>query len=221
MTLNVFRTIKPIAYKSAYQQQLTLHQRRVTGEIPDTIWLLEHPPVLTIGIRRNQRNNILIDPVQMGIEVVETDRGGEVTYHGPGQLVGYVFIGIDKYAYRIKDFIHRLETVFIDYLWDCHGIEARHDSKHTGVWVGMDKITAIGIAIRQKVTLHGFAFNINTDVSHYKWIIPCGISEADRGITSLEKLLGYRIDIADVASVLTTYLRKSLGFNSGFYSIRE
>lgn len=219
MTLNIFRTPHPIPYKEALQRQKILHERRVSGDIPDTLWMLEHPPVITTGLRKGQSYNILVNPADVGAELIQTERGGEVTYHGPGQLVGYMFVGIDGFAYRVKDFVCRIEGAFIDYLHKYHGIEAHHEDEHTGVWVGMDKITAIGIAIRKRVTFHGFAFNINTVLSHYQWIVPCGISDSRRGVTSLQELLGQPVNLGEAAENIGHSLRSSLGYDSGDYRV--
>ncbi|MCK5735763.1 MAG: lipoyl(octanoyl) transferase LipB [Spirochaetaceae bacterium] len=215
MTLNIIQTLERVPYKEAYERQKELHAQRVAGEIPDTLWLLEHPPVLTTGIRRDQSANILIDPNTVGAEIVETNRGGEVTYHGPGQLVGYLFINIENHGYKVRRFVEKLEGAFISYLHDFHGIEARHDDEHTGVWVGMEKITAIGIALRKRVTLHGFAFNINTNLSHFNWIVPCGITDGGRGVTSLEKLTGHPADFEVVSRDIASELRRALGYEEG------
>ncbi len=213
MILNIIRSTDPVPYREAYDQQKILHARRVAGEIPDTLWLLEHPPVLTTGIRKDQSANILIDPNMVGAEIVETERGGEVTYHGPGQLVGYLFVNIENHGYQVRRFVEKLEGAFVTYLSEYHGIQARHDDEHTGVWVGMEKITAIGIALRERVTLHGFAFNVNTDLSHFNWIVPCGIAEGDRGVTSLEKLTGHRADFDIVSNGIASAVRKALGYS--------
>jgi lipoate-protein ligase B len=105
MTLDIIRSTESVPYRKAYQQQKVLHARRVAGEIPDTLWLLEHPPVLTTGLRKDQSSNILIDPGIVGAEIVETERGGEVTYHGPGQLVGYLFVNIVNDGFQVRRFV--------------------------------------------------------------------------------------------------------------------
>lgn len=215
MKLDVFRSIEPVPYREAHERQKELHARRVAGVISDTLWLLEHPPVFTTGIRKDQSANILINPSEIGAEIVETERGGEVTYHGPGQLVGYLFVDIEKHGFKVRRFVERLEEAFISYLAEAHGIKARHDDEHTGVWVGMEKITAIGIALRQRVTLHGFAFNVNTNLSHYNWIVPCGIADSDRSVTSLEKLEGRKADMDKVTEGIAAKVRDSLGYEAG------
>ena len=120
--LDVVRSRLPVPYREALDRQKRFHADRVAGRIGDTLWLLEHPPVITVGIRRGQEENILVDPAAIGAEVVETERGGEVTYHGPGQLVGYLFVGIERYGFRVRDFVRRLEEAFIAYLGEGHGI---------------------------------------------------------------------------------------------------
>ncbi len=219
VTLSVIRSVEPVPYSIAYSCQRVLHARRVAGDISDTLWLLEHPPVLTTGIRRNQSANILINPADHDIEVFETERGGEVTYHGPGQLVGYLFVDMEGHGFRVKEFVKKLEAGFIVWLRERYRIDARHDAEHTGVWVGMNKITAVGIALRQKVSFHGFAFNINTHLTHFNWIVPCGINDSARGITSLEKLLGKSLDVNEIALDLSRRIRESLGYDAGDFSI--
>lgn len=215
MILDVFHSREHVPYREAHKRQKKIHAQRVAGKIPDTLWLLEHPPVLTTGIRRDQSANILIDPSAIEAELVETERGGDVTYHGPGQLVGYLFAGIENHGFRVKKFVESLEAAFITYLARDYNIEAVHDPEHTGVWVGSDKITAIGIALRERVTLHGFAFNVNTNLSHFDWIVPCGITDGGRGVTSLEKLEGHSMDMGYVAEGVARAVRKSLGYEEG------
>jgi len=201
----------PIPYEEALTRQYELHKRRLANEIPDTLWLLEHPPVITTGLRENQAHNILINPFTHGVTVVNSDRGGEVTYHGPGQLVGYLIASIKAHRYRVRGLVKNIETSFIRYLADAHDIKAETRPEHTGVWVGGDKITAIGIALKKKVTLHGFAYNVNTNLSHFDWIVPCGIH--DGGVTSLEKLTGSMHNLAAEAHAIAHALGETLGYN--------
>lgn len=221
MILDVFRTVDPVPYRLAHERQKELHSRRVAGEISDTLWLLEHPPVITTGIRKDQEANILIDPSVVGAEIVVTERGGEVTYHGPGQMVGYLFVGIENHGFKVKRFVRNLEEAFIIHLGRNHGISAKHDDEHTGVWVGPDKITALGIALRNRVTLHGFAYNVNTDLSHFNWIIPCGIADSQRGVTSLEKLTGIPGDFKDETEGIARTVRETLGYEAGELRIED
>ncbi len=195
-----------VNYGDALELQRRLQSLRQSGTIGDTLVLLEHPPVLTLGVRGN-RDNIVISSDyarEHGITIHEVERGGDVTYHGPGQIVGYPIIDLNGYNRDIKAFVNNIEEIFISLLSEEYGIKARRDDKkYTGVWVGNDKITAIGISVRKWVTMHGFAFNVNTDLDHFKWIVPCGLS--DRGITSLQKLKGTSLDIGQVCSMVARY----------------
>lgn len=179
-------------YGDALELQYELLGKRIRGGIGDTLILLEHPPVITLG-KRGRRSDILAPEdllAREGISVVETNRGGETTYHGPGQLVGYLIYDLRGHGGDIRQFVRNLEEVFIRLLWDEYNIEAGRDPGHTGVWVGQEKITAIGIAIRQHITMHGFAFNVTTNLNHFSLIIPCGIR--DKGVTSLKKLIAMK-----------------------------
>lgn len=182
-----------------YAAGLALQRERVAerkaGTIPDTLLLLEHPHVYTLG-RNAHRENVLVSPAFLesrGAEVFETDRGGDVTYHGPGQLVGYPIIDLAAHRRDIAWFMRSLEDVFIRVAAD-YGLEAGRHSGATGVWVGNEKLVAMGVHISRWVTSHGFAFNVNTDLRYFDWIVPCGL--ADKGVTSLQRLLGQRADIA-------------------------
>ena len=169
-----------------------LHGKRVGGEIVDTLVLLEHPHVYTIG-RRGTRGEVL----RPDVDVVETDRGGRVTYHGPGQLVGYPIVDLGPAADLVA-YVRRLEDVMISALAR-FGIEAGRDGANTGVWVGNAKIGAIGVRVTRNVTKHGFALNVSTDLSYFTGIIPCGIT--DRGVTSMHAL-GSPATVDDVAVVV-------------------
>lgn len=178
------------------EKQLFLRQQ---GRVQDTLILLEHPPVLTIG-RRGSSSNILFPKQALeskGVSIYEVSRGGDVTYHGPGQIVGYPIMDLNNFGKDIKNFVYKIEEVFIRLLKNEYSIEANRDeNKYTGVWVGNEKITAIGIAVKHWVTMHGFAFNVSTDLEHFKWINPCGIT--DKGVTSLQKLLGCQLDFEEL-----------------------
>ncbi len=191
--------LKTMSYGEALALQEKVLILRQRGEIEDTLLLVEHPPVLTLGARGN-RSNILIPAEKlksMGVEIYEVNRGGDVTYHGPGQIVGYPIMDLNNYGKDIRYFVGKLEEVFIRLLQKEYNIQAsRGEKKYTGVWVGNEKITAIGISVKRWVTMHGFAFNVNTDLDHFKWIVPCGI--ADKGVTSLSKLLERKSDFDSV-----------------------
>jgi len=175
-------------YGEALALQEKLLRLRQQGAIPDTLLLLEHPPSLTLGRHADPGHIVLPEETlaARGVVTYRVNRGGDVTYHGPGQVVGYPIIDLRQHGREVPLFFRRLEEVFIRLLGEEYGIDAGRDERYPGVWVGGSKITAIGCAIKRWVTMHGFAFNVNTDLEHFRWIIPCGI--AGRGVTSLEKL---------------------------------
>src|SRR5271157_288740 len=181
-----------------YAEGLRLQREKVAarkaGAIPDTLLLLEHPHVYTFG-RNAKREHLLISnqhAAALGAQVFETDRGGDITYHGPGQLVGYPILDLTQHRRDIAWYMRSLEEVFIEVARE-YGIEAGRVPGATGVWVGNDKLVAMGVHVSRWVTSHGFAFNVNTDLNYFGWIIPCGLR--DKGVTSLEKLLGRRVEI--------------------------
>ena len=211
MQLKIIR-LGRVDYKEALDIQEKLLAKRQAGEIADVLLLLEHPPVLTLG-RRGKYSNILLKDDELrekGVGVYEVNRGGDVTYHGPGQIVGYPIIDLNGYGKDIKDFVWKVEEVFIRLLKEQYGISAYRDTdKYTGVWVGNGKITAIGIAVKRWVTMHGFAFNVNTDLESFKWINPCGIT--DRGVTSLQLLLGRPLDFDLLNTQVADYFCRVFG----------
>ncbi|GAB6178707.1 lipoyl(octanoyl) transferase LipB [Desulfotomaculum defluvii] len=187
-----------IDYLDALAMQEKLLQLRQQNKVPDIMLLLQHPPTLTLGTREN-RHNIITPEVELakqGVKIYKINRGGDVTYHGPGQIVGYPIINLNGYGKSVRVYVDKLEEVFIQLLGYEYGITAGRDSQYTGVWVGGEKITAIGCAVKRWVTMHGFAFNVNTNLNHFHWINPCGIT--DRGVTSLQKILGRPQDIGKV-----------------------
>jgi lipoyl(octanoyl) transferase len=192
-----------VEYGEALELQENIMVLRQNGLIGDTLLLLEHPPVLTIG-RRGTASNILVPIEQLknsGVGIHEVSRGGDVTYHGPGQIVGYPIMDLNHFGKDIKDFVWKVEEVFIRLLDREYGIKAdRDEKKYTGVWVGDNKITAIGIAVRHWVTMHGFAFNVNTNLEHFKWIVPCGIT--DKGVTSAQNIQGHEVDFDRLCGVV-------------------
>ena len=137
----------------------------------------------------------------LGIEVYEIERGGDVTYHGPGQLTGYPIINLQNFRKDVHWYLRQLEEVIIRVLME-YGITGERIDGYTGVWVGDEKIAAIGISVRRWITFHGFAFNIHPDMSHFQMITPCGIT--DKGVTSLEKLLGHSVDIDKIADSIAS-----------------
>lgn len=183
-------------YDEALELQRTLVEERKADRIPDTLLLLEHPHVLTLGVRKGgSRTNIVASAARLealGVQVFETGRGGDVTYHGPGQLVGYPIVDLRPDRPDVHRYVRDLEEVLIRVCAD-FGVSAERLEGYTGVWVphpinGLEKIAAIGVRIARWVTSHGFAINVTPDLDFFRLIVPCGIS--DRGVTSLQRMLG-------------------------------
>jgi lipoyl(octanoyl) transferase len=199
-----------VDYEEGLKLQQAFLEARTKNTIADTLFLLEHPHVLTLG--RNAKNANVITPKEildkMAVGLYETGRGGDVTYHGPGQVVGYPIINLAPDRCDIHRYVRDLEEVMIRAAKD-FGINAGRISGLTGIWVGQEKLAAIGVRISRWVTMHGFAFNVNTDLSYFKLIIPCGIS--DRGVTSLEKLLGHKIALEEVRNRLSFHFGEVFG----------
>jgi len=195
-TTSIVRTIEVrrlgvISYADGLELQKNLVEQRKAGEIPDQLLLLEHPPVITLGVKsRHDRSHIVAAPdllAAAGVEVFETGRGGDVTYHGPGQLVGYPIIDLKPDRCDVHRYVRDLEEVMIRTA-AAFGVQPGRLPGLTGVWVGNQKLGAIGVRIAKWVTSHGFALNVNTSLNHFDFIVPCGI--ADKGVTSLQQQLG-------------------------------
>lgn len=186
-----------IDYELAWNLQYQILQKRLDDNIDDTLFLLEHPHTYTLG-KVAKKENLLINKNQLqelGIKVYEIDRGGDITYHGPGQIVGYPIIKLSNWKKDTHEYLRSLEEVIMN-VCSQFGLLPERNSRYTGVWVGNKKIAAIGIKVSRWVTMHGFAFNINTDLNYFSGIIPCGIH--DYGVTSLKNEIGYEIDIQEV-----------------------
>jgi lipoyl(octanoyl) transferase len=193
-----------VPYAQGLEVQGRLVALRQQQAIPDTLLLLEHEPVVTLG-RNARRENLLLPDDELrrrGIEVFETGRGGDVTYHGPGQVVGYPILDLGPDRRDVHRYVRDLEEVMIRTCTD-YGVAAGRVAGLTGTWVGADKIGAIGVRIARWVTSHGFAFNVGTDLSPFGLIVPCGIRE--RGVTSLAQLLGRPVDLAESMDRLTAH----------------
>lgn len=180
-------------YKEALALQHNLWLKRVQGELPDTLIILEHPHVITVG-RRGDLSNLLVSSEtlkSMGISIYHVERGGDITYHGPGQLIVYPIMNLRGYGYRVAKYIDELEEVLIRVLKD-FGIRGQRDSLNRGVWVNGEKIASIGVAIRRWVSFHGFALNYETDLRYFDIIHPCGLKE--KKMVSMEKLIGSKVN---------------------------
>lgn len=198
------RWLGQISYSDGLQLQNHAVDKLRSDEGAEQLFLLEHPHVFTLG-RAANRANILLSPDQLeerGIEVHETGRGGDVTYHGPGQIVGYPIINLKPDRCDVHRYVRDIEEVLIRSIAD-FGIEGKRIKGLTGVWVGNEKVAAIGVRIARWITSHGFALNVNTDLSYFRMIIPCGIT--DKGVTSMSNLLGRNLDLREVARSLTLH----------------
>ena len=181
-----------IDYKKAWDLQRDLWSRRVRGELPDLLLFLEHPHVITLGRRGNRSYLIASQEVLdvMAISIYHVERGGDVTYHGPGQLVVYPILNLKEYGYRVIRYIDQLEEVILRTLKD-FGMEGKRDSLNRGVWVNGEKIASLGVTIKRWVSFHGLAVNYETDLSYFDLIHPCGL--VGKKMTSMEKILGEKV----------------------------
>ena len=202
-------------YADAWRRQEELVERRNTGEIGDTLVFTEHNPVYTLGVRRGADAHMLWDEAELakrGIEVFKTNRGGDITYHGPGQIVGYPIVSLtprkDLHAY-----LRLLEQVLINAVGTLGLAAGRREGK-TGIWLGPRKIAAIGVAVKKWTAYHGFALNVNADLTPFAGIVPCGIT--DGTVTSMALELGRAVDEAEVKRVLAAeFVRLLPGFFGG------
>ena len=188
------RRLGLVPYDEALTMQRQLVEERRAGRVPDLLLLLQHPAVITLGVKGDggRANIVATDErlAELGIAVHETGRGGDVTYHGPGQIVGYPILDLKPDRCDVHRYVRDLEEVMIRVCAD-YGIAAGRIKGLTGAWVGAEKIGAIGVRLSRWITMHGFAFNVSTDLDHFKLIVPCGIS--DRGVTSLEHATGHHV----------------------------
>lgn len=209
------RRLGLVPYRDALELQRELVDDRKAGRLPDTLLLLEHPHVVTLGVRKGGAANIIATPErlgELGVEVFETGRGGDVTYHGPGQLVAYPILDLRPDRQDVHCYVRDLEEVMIRLCAD-FGIAASRVSGMSGAWVGGDKIGAVGVRISRWVTSHGIALNVNTDLDYFKLIVPCGI--ADRGVTSLAQLTGRAHSLADIEDRFERHFRDVFGNTRG------
>ena len=197
-------------YQEAYDLQLSMVEKVHSVQEPNTLLMLEHPHVYTKG-RLSKQSDVLLpeeDLAAQGIAVLETDRGGQVTYHGPGQLVVYPIVNLKDWGGPVK-YVRALEQVVIATLAEM-GITANCESGNTGVWTGHGKIAAIGVKISRGIAFHGLSLNVNTDLAYYQHIIPCGI--ADRPVTSMASILGEPVDMELVRYGLVYQFGREFGW---------
>jgi lipoyl(octanoyl) transferase len=193
------RRLGTVAYADGLALQQTLVEERRADRIPDTLLLLEHPHVLTLGVKRDAARAHVVTPAAeltaLGVDVVEAGRGGDVTYHGPGQLVAYPILDLRPDRCDVHRYVRDLEEVMIRVSAD-YGLTAGRIAGLSGTWIGDAKIGAVGIRISRWITSHGIAFNVTTDLSYFDLIVPCGI--ADKAVTSLARELGYAVPMPEV-----------------------
>lgn len=198
-------------YGEAWRRQDETVAARIEGRAPDTLILTEHAPVFTIGLRSGAETHLVWSPERLareGVEVVKTNRGGDITYHGPGQLVGYPIVNLaprrDLHAY-----LRFLEDVLIATAADLGLTAARREGK-TGIWIESRKVAAIGVAVRRWVAYHGFALNVTANLDHFGGIVPCGIAAADGTVTSLARELGRPVEMAEVKPLVVRHFETLL-----------
>lgn len=199
------------AYRAFWDLQRRLWRLRLDGKIPDTLLLLEHEPVVTLGKSARREHLLLSEPLlrDRGVDLVEVDRGGDVTYHGPGQLVGYWIFDLRALYQDVHRYLREIEESLIRTL-AAFGIEAGRSAGATGVWVGgaagpERKVAAMGMHLSHWVSTHGFALNLNTDLTPFSWIVPCGLH--GRGVTSMRELLGRPVERAQVEETLISQVQ--------------
>ncbi len=195
-------------YAEAFQRQQDLVAQHLAGKIDDTLVFTEHEPVFTMGMRSGAESHLVWNAERLareGVSVAKTNRGGDITYHGPGQVVGYPIVSLatrkDLHAY-----LRFLEQLLINSV-GALGLAASRREGLTGIWLGQRKVAAIGVAVKRWVTYHGFALNVNANLAHFQGIVPCGISAADGTVTSLQAELGRELDLGEVKSVLAREFR--------------
>jgi lipoyl(octanoyl) transferase len=206
------RRLNAVPYAEGLALQRSLVEERQRGRVDDVLLLVEHPHVITLGARGDGgRRHILAGTdllVARGVEVHETGRGGDITYHGPGQIVGYPILDLKPDRCDVHRYVRDLEEVLIRTATQ-YGTAAGRVPGLTGVWVGHEKLAAIGIRVARWVTSHGFAFNVTTDLDYFNLIVPCGIG--DRGVTSLARLLGRAVDPREVADRIVSHFCEVFG----------
>jgi lipoyl(octanoyl) transferase len=202
------RRLGVVPYAEALALQRALVEERRAERVPDLLLLLQHPPVITLGVKGDGgRSNVVADQLRLsslGIGISETGRGGDVTYHGPGQIVGYPILDLRPDRCDVHRYVRDLEEVMIRVCAD-YGVTAGRIQGLTGAWIGDDKIGAIGVRVSRWITSHGFAFNVNTDLRHFDLIVPCGI--ANRGVTSLQRAAGRSLPMGEVEDALVRHFR--------------
>ena len=199
----VVRDLGRMGYLPAWDEQKRVHARVAAGEAPPTLLLVEHGPVVTFG-KKGGREHLRVPEDELrarGFELYDVERGGDVTYHGPGQLVGYPVFPVGR---RVQEYLRNLEAAMVRVLAE-YGISAVGSPGYAGVWAGNDKVVAIGVAIKRDVSFHGFAMNVTTDLSHFDTIVPCGLE--GKGVASIASLTGRQVPLDEVKPRVVEALR--------------
>lgn len=199
-----WRDLGTVPYPAALALQERLRDERAEGKVGDLLLLLEHPPVITLG-RKSCDEDVVTSPQllrQEGIDVIKTERGGRATYHGPGQVVGYLICDLRGLKLGVQEFVAAVEEISIRTLAD-YGIAGGRDPHHPGIWVGREKIVAIGLSIHRDITMHGFALNATCDLAAFGAIVACGIK--DRGVTSMQRLLGKELPLCEIKQTIARH----------------
>jgi lipoyl(octanoyl) transferase len=209
----IYTDLNTIDYKEAWDLQKEVFELRYKKLIPDILLLLEHPHTYTLGRTADAAHLIGSKEYleENKISVYDIDRGGDITYHGPGQIVGYPIIDLNEWFRDTHKYLRGLEEIIIKTCAE-YGVTGHRDPEHTGVWVEDRKIAAIGIKVSRWITMHGFAFNINSDLSLFNGIIPCGIH--NKGVTSMLNETGKKTDIGEVKNKLTQNFKEFFGYDS-------
>ena len=209
-----------INYKEAWDLQKEVLELRLNSKVSDVLFLLEHPHTYTLGKIADKKNLVATQKYldKNNVSVYEIDRGGDITYHGPGQIVGYPIINLNEWQNDTHKYLRALEEVIIQ-TCSHYGLKTARVPKYTGVWFEERKIAAIGIKVSRWITMHGFAFNVNTDLSLFSGIIPCGIS--DKEVTSLQKELNREIEIDEVKTLLVKNFKEIFNYDEVKFLSKE
>lgn len=202
-----FRFPGRISFEDGLALQNDLVEQRRAGEIPDTCLLLEHDPVYTIG-RTRDRSSLIGEPETLPHPVVEINRGGQATYHGPGQLVGYLILDLHRYGQDLHTYLRAIEQAIIDFLKANGVAKAGRSDGQTGVWVGNRKMASIGVGVKKWISMHGFALNVERDLTGFESIVPCGIQNVE--MTSLEHESGASWTVETTATAIEEFIRAAL-----------
>ena len=216
----IYCDLNTIDYKEAWDLQKKIHQLRTENKIDDVFFMLEHPHTYTLG-KTADKQNLVGDERYLSdnkISVYDIDRGGDITYHGPGQIVGYPIINLTNWQQDTHKYLRAIEEVILQVCAD-YGLNASRVDKYTGVWIEDRKICAIGIKVSRWITMHGFAFNVNTDLNLFNGIIPCGIS--DKAVTTLSKELKKEINIFEVKEKIIHHFSNIFNYNQIEFKSKE